>query len=1128
MGGEPARPCERHADALRAAGCGDAGDGARRPPRGVPGGAGAERGRPRPDDHPGQREPPRAGADGDRHRGEVQDQREHRQQPDRQRRGRRAGQAARLPQARRRHGDRPLHRRRHPAHPRRAPAPQYRAARHRAHLRGHRARQAGRGADCARPAGHRRGAGEAGRGLHDHPRRDPARLPPARAAPHHRHRLARRRADGPVDDGDGEGKPLVHALRRPVRDLQGVRRELQPGRLAAARLPGRRLRRGAVRRAARAGRADPAGLGARRAGDDRGPRPRADGPDRDEHEDRAGGVPRGALLRAGPLGHGHRARLRPHHQRNRRGAGRLARRLDALLRHARGASLAAQRRGRAPGDHRLQDRRARGRRGAPAGRSARPRRRALPCPLRLRLARAVPAVARPRGGPGEARRDAAARRLQDGRVLRHVRPEVLLDEGAHAPGRQGPPGRHRARRRAAGRRVAGVRPALRAPAHRQRRAAFAGRARPQGGGRRGRGQAPDRRGARRHAAVRPAHRARAPPLRRAALRAVARRGRAPRRRAAGRDGAGAGRAQADRGLQLRHEEEARPRGGPHPRARAALPRRAVRRRGRGGQAVAHRPPLGPGAAGQADGLPHLARPGGGGAALYPPRGHPQGPPGGARDAARGDGGGPVAVGRVRPARGRRTRRPARAELPAVIGRQAGALVWLRATLWRRRLFQQREWGRLAISLLGVGMGAVLGVSTALLLVRYGEQLRNRPQLVAEQGGALALFATWLTSALLARVWFAFLPRGQTPFLDPRRFLAFAVPARLVSALNFAAQLFDPAWLFFWPILAGIAWAAGRLPGMPGAGALLCAEALSVWAVAGVLHLAAAIGGALESRLMLRRAFSVVLALLAAAGVQLATRPDRPGIPSAFAAEHWTAVAFTPPGWAAEMVRELAGGRPQRAVPPALLLFLLGAVCGVLAHRLSLREALRPVESGTARAGRRSAGWRLPLVPEPVSAVLEKEAKTVLRIGWLQIVLVPIGFLLLRVVFLDPRGGSWVERRPLLFAAVYAHLGVLELATNLFGRDLDAARGWFLWPVSPRVLVAAKNLVAYALSLCIFAGLVVVARATGPVSAEQRASPGRRLPRRGARHGRRVRRRPRRIRAPPRDAPGAAARRAGEG
>jgi len=124
------------------------------------------------------------------------------------------------------------------------------------------------------------------------------------------------------------------------------------------------------------------------------------------------------------------------------------------------------------------------------------------------------------------------------------------------------------------------------------------------------------------------------------------------------------------------------------------------------------------------------------------------------------------------------------------------------------------------------------------------------------------------------------------------------------------------------------------------------------------------------------------------------------------------------------------------------------------------------------------------LPEAVSAGLEKEAKTVLRIGWLQIVLVPIGFLLLRAVFLDPRGGSWIERRPLLFAAVYAHLGVLELATNLFGRDLDAARAWFLWPVPPRTLIAAKNLVGYVLSLCIFAGLVVVARATGPVTPAQ--------------------------------------------
>jgi len=421
----------------------------------------------------------------------------------------------------------------------------------------------------------------------------------------------------------------------------------------------------------------------------------------------------------------------------------------------------------------------------------------------------------------------------------------------------------------------------------------------------------------------------------------------------------------------------------------------------------------------------------------------------------------------------------------VIGRQAAALIWLRATLWRRRIFQQRQWGRLAISLAALGMGAFLSGAMAFAIVDYGELLRRSPQHVAEQGGALAMFTTWLATALLARIWFAFLPRGQTLFLDPRRFLVFAIPARLVSALNFAAQLLDPAWLFFWPILVAIAVAAGRLPGMPGISALLGAEVLSVWAVAGVLHLAAAFAGALDSRVLLRRAFSVILALLAAAGLQLAARPDRPGLPSGFAAEHWRVVELTPPGWAATIVRELAAGSPSRALLPALLLVLLGAACAVLAHKLSVREALRPVESGTARGpGKGTPGWRLPLLPESVSAVLEKEAKTVLRIGWLQIVLVPIGFLLVRAVFLDPRGGSWVERRPLLFAAVYSHLGVLELATNLFGRDLDAARAWFLWPVRPRTLVAAKNVVCYALSLFIFAGLVVVARATDRVTAGQ--------------------------------------------
>ena len=81
-------------------------------------------------------------------------------------------------------------------------------------------------------------------------------------------------------------------------------------------------------------------LGARRAGDDRGARPRADAPDQGEHGPAARGLPRGAVLHAGPAHDRHRARLRPHHLRDRRGHDRLVRHRDALLRDAQGAPRA--------------------------------------------------------------------------------------------------------------------------------------------------------------------------------------------------------------------------------------------------------------------------------------------------------------------------------------------------------------------------------------------------------------------------------------------------------------------------------------------------------------------------------------------------------------------------------------------------------------------------------------------------------------------------------------------------------------------------------------------------------------------------------------------------------------------
>ncbi len=139
----------------------------------------ARRGRARPRDHPGQREPPRDRAHGDRAQLPGEDQREHRQFRARllHRRGGRQDDLGHP--LGRRHGHGPVHGQAHPRDAR-VDHPQFaRADRHRAHLPGARegGRQ-GRGTHLGHLPGHARRAGRAGRGLLHHPRgRAPALHP---------------------------------------------------------------------------------------------------------------------------------------------------------------------------------------------------------------------------------------------------------------------------------------------------------------------------------------------------------------------------------------------------------------------------------------------------------------------------------------------------------------------------------------------------------------------------------------------------------------------------------------------------------------------------------------------------------------------------------------------------------------------------------------------------------------------------------------------------------------------------------------------------------------------------------------------------------------------------------------
>ena len=116
------------------------------------------------------------------------------------------------------------------------------------------------------------------------------------------HRLPRRLDHGEVVPGAPPGELPLHEVRRDLRDPDGLRRLLLARRRAAPRLDRGRQRRGPVRRARHAGRADAESLGARLPGHDRGPGPRADAPDQREHGEAARDLPaRRPFYTLGPL-----------------------------------------------------------------------------------------------------------------------------------------------------------------------------------------------------------------------------------------------------------------------------------------------------------------------------------------------------------------------------------------------------------------------------------------------------------------------------------------------------------------------------------------------------------------------------------------------------------------------------------------------------------------------------------------------------------------------------------------------------------------------------------------------------------------------------------------------------------
>jgi ABC-2 type transport system permease protein len=183
---------------------------------------------------------------------------------------------------------------------------------------------------------------------------------------------------------------------------------------------------------------------------------------------------------------------------------------------------------------------------------------------------------------------------------------------------------------------------------------------------------------------------------------------------------------------------------------------------------------------------------------------------------------------------------------------------------------------------------------------------------------------------------------------------------------------------------------------------------------------------------------------------------------------------SPPGIAALSIARMAEGRPATAVA-ALGVLLAYCVLALLVMGRRVRAQYRGENLSEAAMGSQAKaqggvlhGWSLPIVSASVSAVFEKELRTLARSGPLLLTLVTPVVMLGVLGLNQSRNGAYLQRFPTLsypIGAAYALLLLTNMVYNTFGSDGSGVQLYFASPVRIRTVLLGKNLAHGAIIAC---------------------------------------------------------------
>jgi ABC-2 type transport system permease protein len=404
-----------------------------------------------------------------------------------------------------------------------------------------------------------------------------------------------------------------------------------------------------------------------------------------------------------------------------------------------------------------------------------------------------------------------------------------------------------------------------------------------------------------------------------------------------------------------------------------------------------------------------------------------------------------------------------------------------------RAILRAQWLSMRISRLASGRRALFSVSIAVLwygfwtlLAAVAEELAAAPELRAQivtwlPVGLLAVFAYWQLAPLASATMGA--------SLDLRKLLVYPVPRRSLFLVEILLRIATCAELLL--LLAGAAIGLLRNPAFGGWRSLARVPLAMVLFAAFNLMLAAGLRNLIE-RLLSRKGIREVLALLLMLAGVLPRLLMVTGLANRRLARLFPTAAnpIWPWGAAAHFILGLSAG--ARPLAPAAML----AVWTVAAYLFGRWQFTRSLvydfqEAQATAASAKDRPWterlyRLPslLLPDPLSAMVEKELRSLVRTPRFRLVFV-MGFSFGLVVWLPMmlRGRvthSAISGNFLAVVSLYA-LFLLAQVTygNAFGFDGPAAQLYFAAPVAISRALAAKNMAA---AIFIFLEIAAVAAA----------------------------------------------------